>query len=233
MAKRKRYKKNDPGPNPDPERYILVHTKEGSYYRLKRGLNKPALLNAAYQQSADSTRICSPAASRIAAALRKDLCGLNTGRMIAHFTGLLKKALHKNGKLDFSFFVGYDFQADHPFDNLLRVPYRCQEKDGNIELQIRLIRKAVKKHSPLVSQYYFDLVLLCGDPTKDDGLRVETDTSLNYSYDLSKEETCKLSITLPEREQPWMVMLKVSSMEGNELAHHPRHYGMKVVKHGH
>src|SRR4030095_3741531 len=169
MAKRKRNKKKDPGPNPDPKRYILVHTKEGSYHRLKRGLNKPALLNAAYQQSADSTKICSPAASRMAAALRKDLRGLNTGRMTVHFAGLLRKALHKNGKLDFSFFADYDFQADHPFDNLLRVPYRCQEKDVNIELQIRLIPEAVKRHSPLVSEYYFDLVLLYGDPTKDDG----------------------------------------------------------------
>ena len=168
----------------------------------------------------------------MAAALRKDLRGLNTGRMIAHFTALLKKALHKNGKLDFSFFADYDFQADHPFDNLLRVPYRCQEKNGNIELQIKLIPEAVKQNSPLVSEYYFDLVLLYGDPSKDGGLRVETDTSPNYSYALSKEKTCKLSVTLPGRDQPWMVMLKVSAMEGNELAHHPRHYGMKVVKIG-
>jgi len=232
MANRRRYKNEDPGPNPDPENYMLVETKEGRYYRRKRGRVKRAVLNATLQQSSDSIKVCSPVASKMAAALRKDLRGLDTGRMIARFTALLRKALHKNGKPDYSFFVDYDFQPDHPIDGLLRVPYRCQEKKGNIELQIQLIPEAVKKHNPLVSEYYFDLVLLYGDPSANDGLRVETITSPNYPYALSKETTCKLSITLPQREQPWMLMLKVSSLEGKELACHPKHYGMKVVKVG-
>jgi hypothetical protein len=39
-----------------------------------------------------------------------------------------------------------------------------------------------------------------------------------------------LRLKIPVRKVPWMVLLKVSCMEGNELAVHPRHYGMKVVK---
>src|SRR4051812_3276379 len=97
MSKRKRYKKHTARENPDPERYILVVTKEGSFFRLKRGLNKPAVLNAAYQQSSNSTKLCSPAAKRMAITLRQHLRGLDTGRLIARFTGLLRKAFHKKG----------------------------------------------------------------------------------------------------------------------------------------
>jgi hypothetical protein len=34
---------------------------------------------------------------------------------------------------------------------------------------------------------------------------------------------------LPTGKQPWMIFLKLSCLEGNEAAIHPRHYGMKVV----
>jgi hypothetical protein len=231
MRKRKRYKKRDPGPNPDPERYILVETKEGSYWRLKRGLNKPAVLNATLQQNADSMEVCSPIARRMVAILRKDLDGLNTGRMIARFTTLLKKAYHEKGIPDFSFFGDYDFQEVHPLEALLQVQYRCREKEGVVQVHIPIQRGGVKKHNQLVTEYYFDLVLLYGDPTKEDGLRVDSITSQPYSYALTEKSTCELSLPLPEKEQPWMLMLKVSSQEGNELAHHPRHYGMKVVEH--
>jgi hypothetical protein len=64
-------------------------------YRRKRGLNKPAVLNAALQQSANNLKVCSPAGSRMASLLRADLRGLNTGRLIARFTGLIKKVLHR------------------------------------------------------------------------------------------------------------------------------------------
>ena len=145
MSKRKRYKKPTARENPDPERYILVVTKEGSYFRLKRGLNKPAVLNAAYQQSSDSTRVCSPAAKRMAVILRKDLLGLDTGRMIARFTGLLRKAFHQKGIVDFSFFGDYDFQRDNPFDGLLQVPYQCHEKDGVVHVQIPIEKASLKR----------------------------------------------------------------------------------------
>jgi hypothetical protein len=233
MANRKRYKNRTARENPDPERYILVVTKEGSYFRLKRGLNKPAVLNAAYQQSSDSTTVCGPAAKRMAMILRKHLQGLDTGRLIARFTGLLRKAFHKNGTVDFSFFDDYDFQRDHPLDDLLKASYKCHEKDSVVQVEIPIQRGGVKRHSSLVTDYYFDLVLLYGDATKDDGLQVDSITSQLYSHALTKKSTCILSLPLPENEQPWMAMLKISSHEGNELAHHPRHYGMKVVAHGH
>ena len=41
-----------------------------------------------------------------------------------------------------------------------------------------------------------------------------------------------MSVPLPSNGAPWMALLKVSCPEGLELAVHPRHYGMRVVKVG-
>ena len=231
MAKRKRHNKRPPGPNPDPERYILVVTKEGSHFRRKRGTVKPALLNSSLQQMADGTTVCSPVAKHMAVMLKQHLRGLETGRLIGRFTALLKKAFHEKGTPDFSSFRDYDFQPDHPLDDLLLVHYTCRAKDGVVEVHIPIEKEGVKKHNQLVSNYYFDLILLHGDAITDDGLKVKCETSPLYSYSTIEESTCTLSVRLPETEEPWMAMLKVSSLEGDELAHHPRHYGMKVVAH--
>lgn len=232
MMKQQRYNRRDVGPNPDPECYILISTKEGCYYRLKRGLNKPANLNSAYLRSAESTKLCSPAAKRMVRALTVHLRGLQTGRLMARFTGALKKAYHRNGALDFSFFKDYDFQVEHPLETLLKVPYQCEVQKGMVQVQIPIDGYSVRRLSGLVSGYYFDLTLLWGDALKEEGLRVDSVTSPLYSFVLKEKSTCTLSLPLPDEVVPWMAMLKVSSLEGNELAHHPRHYGMKVVKVG-
>jgi len=232
MANHKGFRELGPGDNPDPKRYILVKTKEGSHFRQKRGLVTPAVLNDTLQKSADSIKVCSPAAKRIAAVLWQHLRGLETGRSIARISGLLRKALRMNGKLDFSLFGDFEFQPYRPLDALLKAPYECQEKDGRIEVEIPIHKAGVKRLNPLVTGYYFDLVLLYGDPTKDGGLKVDNVTSSLYLYE-SNGGPCILSITLPQTGEPWMVMLKISSLEGNELAVHPRHYGMRVVMHSH
>src|SRR5689334_16678424 len=102
MANYKGFRELGPKDNPDPSRYILVKTKEGSHFRQKRGLVTPALLNPTLQKIADSTKVCSPAAKRISAVLWQHLHSLNTGRIIARMSGLLKTTLRTKGKLDFS-----------------------------------------------------------------------------------------------------------------------------------
>ena len=233
MVKRKRYFTKGPGRNPDPERYILVVTKEGSHFRRKRGTVKPALLNTVLQQMADDTKICSPAAKRIALTLSRYLHDLETGRLIGRITALLKKALQEKGVVDFSFFEEFDFQPDRPFNALVKAHIECSEKDGFVQVQIPVAPWSINKHNPLVTELYFDLVLLYGDATQHNGLRVDDVTSPLYSYKTKEEAICTLSIAIPETKQPWMVMLKVSSLEGREMAIHPRHYGMRVVAHNH
>ncbi len=87
------YKKGKRPPNPDPESYIWIDTKEGGFWRRRRGLVKKARLNAAYLQSSEYTKICSPAASRIMRKLRPYMKGLQPGRITVRICGKLRKAL--------------------------------------------------------------------------------------------------------------------------------------------
>ncbi len=57
-------------PCPLPGAYILIETKEGVFWRKKRGLGKPAVLNDVLQANVDKMKISSPAAKRILTALR-------------------------------------------------------------------------------------------------------------------------------------------------------------------
>lgn len=217
------------GDAPDPQRYILVKTREGSYYRLRRGLGKPARLNASFRHSADSTKLSSPAARRLRRCLSETFRGLDLGRVNARFGALLKKALHQNGRFDFSAFTGYEFQKDHPLDRLLLAPYTVQTVHGEVQVRIPPALNAVKQKSALVSHYYFDLVLVWGDAGLDGGLRLDSVSSPLYVFGGTGEGGCELVLSLPESGMPWMLLLKTSCLEGNEMAHHPRHYGMRVV----
>lgn len=225
----RRRTKTDPGPNPDPQRYILVTTREGSFYRQKRGQVRPVSLNAGLQRSADCMKVCNPAAKRLVAALRAHLEGLQTGRIIARASGMLRRALYQKGIADYSYFAHYDLQDDYPLEGLLQAPYEVKVGKGSIEVSVTIDRYTVKRHNSLVSHYYFDAVLVWGDPTKEKGLRVDSTTSPLYPIGEGRKSSCSLLLELPKKEAPWMVLLKVSCLEGNELAVHPRHYGMRVV----
>lgn len=216
-----------PLPNPDPERYVLVHTKETSYYRLKRGLGKPARLNTALQTQAVLTRQASPAARALRQALFPFLNGLDTGRFIARVSALLRKALTEAGRLHYAYLLHYEVQPRQPLGALLLAGYAVQLDGGQVRMIVPGGRKVVKRHSPLVSHYYFELVLLTGIPGEG-SLQVDSVESKLYPID-GAADRCVLAMDLPEASVPWMALLKVSCLEGNELAYHPRHYGMKVV----
>ena len=80
----------------------------------------------------------------------------------------------------------------------------------------------------LVTDYYFELILLYGDAGKENGLRTESEDSDVYEIKKDNTPDCKLRMVLPE--QPWIALLKVNCIEGNELAGSPKLYGMKVVE---
>src|SRR4051794_34055707 len=110
-------------PCPDPERYTLVMTKEGNYWRLNRGTGKKeAKLNEIYELSKKAMEITAPAAKRIVDKLREYIHGLSTGRINAKVSGLLRRQLNTTGKVDYSYFKGFDLQPDYPMGRLLQVP---------------------------------------------------------------------------------------------------------------
>src|SRR5207244_606430 len=105
---------------PDPEKYILVNTKERSFWRRKRGTVTPAALNAAFAKNASNSKVASPAAKRIVQKLRPMLQGLDTGRLTARLAGRLIKAINEKGQPDFSFLRNFEIQPKPPLDSLLK-----------------------------------------------------------------------------------------------------------------
>ncbi len=231
MAKKKVYIRRHLPPCPDPDSYILVETPDLHYYwRRKRGTLKPAVLNETMQQNADLQRIGSPAASRILRRLDSFLKKFNKGRTYVKLVGKLLKVLSAKGYIDFSLLTGFEFNYDYPLDHLLRNQYKVEEKDGHLKLTIVQRDGSVKVQNSPATEYYYELVLLWGDATGDNSLQVRHHSSALYSYFDPDPPVCELELPLPATGPPWMAMLKIGGLEGNEIAHHPKHYGMKVVR---
>lgn len=217
--------KNIP-PCPDPDKYVLVVTKEGSFWRRKRGSVRRAALNEKLKGVADAMKVCSPAARRIAAKLRLFTNRLETGRLHSRIYGRLIKQFSKDGVAGLSCLEGMELQPRFPLEGLLKGEYTITVKDGLLKLHVPIRDHTIKRNSQLVSGYVFELVLIYGDCMEENSLRVETTTSEVFGIDENVGE-CEIQMVLPEKE--WMVLLKVSCVEGKEMAKSARGYGMKVI----
>lgn len=90
----KKYKKPLP-PCPNPELYQLINTKEGSFWRRKRGTVKPAKLNKAFSANVKAMKLVSPIAAKIANVLFTYMQGLTPGRLSSRIcAGLLTYYSH-------------------------------------------------------------------------------------------------------------------------------------------
>src|SRR3954463_549915 len=93
-------------PPPPSGQYIWVKTKEGGFWRMRRGSYKPARLNEAYLQTSNAMKISAPAASRIVRRLHSYLNRLETGRLTVRISGKLRKSLKEKGRLCFTYLKG-------------------------------------------------------------------------------------------------------------------------------
>lgn len=228
MAKKKKWTRRDIPYCADPQNHILVETIESVFWRKKR---KKGGLNDAFATNADLSRISGPAAREVVQKLRPFFKGLVTGRVTLRISNGLRKALKEKKRMDFSLLHGLEMQRDHPLDQLLKTAYTVRNAEESLVVTIPIARDCVKKHNTLVTHFYFEAVLLHGDAGAAQDLRVESTESSIYAFDSEAAVACVLSLPLPA-ERPWMVLLKVSCLEGNEMAVHPKHYGMKVVASG-
>jgi hypothetical protein len=222
---------NIPPPPSVDGQYVWVMTKEGNFWRKKRGSYQPAKLNSAFQQNSNATKICSPAASMIVRRLHPYLNRLETGRLTVRICGKLKKALREQGSLCFTCLQGMDLQPEHRLEELLQAGVRVEQHVQELMVSIPIYASTIRRRNELVSRFYFELILLWGDAGCDKGLRVEEVDSPVYRIGEDHGSECRLSVMPPEG-QPWMALLKVSCVEGRELAAAPRMYGMKVVASG-
>jgi hypothetical protein len=65
----------------------------------------------------------------------------------------------------------------------------------------------------LVTHFFYDVIIVHGDPIKENNLRIENKTS--PVFDLKSPQTHHHTITtyLPARNTSWMLILKISNIE--------------------
>lgn len=217
-------------PCPDPERYQWITTHEGSYWRLKRGLGKPAKLNTRLSAQAAALAFTSKAASRIIQALKPAMSGIRTGRINIRFSSLLRKQLMNEGRADFSFFKNQEFQPAYPLESLLPVtPEIIREKKKlGIRIQSAGMHERFKGKNGLVNGFDCKAILLSFDPHSELSPAV-THTQSEVILSSAHEIHCELWLPFPKKKIPWMLILKISGYEHNAPAIHARHYAMKVL----
>ncbi len=229
MAKRKVYSRRELPPCPDPGLYMLIKKEEGYYWRRKRGTVKKAMLNPVLAKNAVVAKITGPATSRILKRLRPFTHGLKTGSVHLTINNKLIKAYYEKETIDFRLLKELELNAKHPLEKILLCRYRVTTSDDLLHINIPLQKESVYKHNNLVTNYYFDAVLLWGDARNDEELYLRHVSSALYSFENDHPAPCELELPRPPGNKPWMLLLKLSCLEGNELAAHPKHYGMKVV----
>jgi hypothetical protein len=158
-----------------------VELEDRFIWRRKRGTVRPAPLNASFQKNAELTPLTNAAAQRIFGKLSPYLGGLPTGKARAEVGGRLKKAINAHGRMDFRFFEGFDFQVKHPLTDLVKGSVLVEEGEGTIAITLATLDQSMRRHSGLVSGYFFEGILLHGDPVKDKGLKAESVQSKLYN----------------------------------------------------
>ncbi len=174
----------------------------------------------------------SPAAKNIFNKLVPYFHGLDTGRFIANVSSRLKRALKETGEMNFTYMADYDFQPWFPMERIFKGSCLITEKNNEISIRISDHYHKVKRLSKLISDYYFEIVLLWGRVEKNNSLQIENEASPIFSFEQETKKDCRLKLSLPVLKVPWILILKLNSHEGKEMAHHPRHYGMKALRVG-
>ena len=217
---------------PDPENHVLVNTREGSYWRLKPAHNP---LNEAMARNAHLTKIVSRAASTVLNKLSPFTSTLSMGRVNLRMGHGLRRSMKERNRLDYLGLKDFEFQPDYPIARLFKGWPEVKLSSNSLEATIALSPGIVKQHNRLVTSFFFELILLHGDPADETSLRTECDTSEHFVFketiDVYRKK-CTLSLILPENARPWMALIKVNCLEGNQMARSARHYGLKVLATG-
>lgn len=208
-----------------PENYVWVESRERPHWRRKR---RSTRLNAGYQESSDRTRIVSPAARRVRRAIEPYLNGITIGRLHNRIGNAFRKSLKEKGRLVLCYLKDVEMQRDYPLDAMLHCHYGVYSDGKNVVIELPIERGNVRVLNTLVTHYYFEAVLLYGNASIERGLQAEHAISSLYSIGTDTKSRCVLTLRLPENED-WCLFLKMSCLEGNELAAHTKHHRMKVV----
>jgi hypothetical protein len=212
----------------NPEDYFWLESRERPHWRRKRGSVGKAQLNAGFRDSNDRTLQASPAARRVRNALAPFLRGITTGRLNNRICNAFRKSLQESDGLRLVYLKRVEMQRDHPLDRMLVCDYKIRTDEKKVRIEIPVEWSSVKPFNNLVTNFYFEAVLLYGDASIEKGLHTRSVESALYPIHTATKSVCVLELELPQRED-WCVLLKISCLEGKELAAHTKHYRMKVV----
>jgi hypothetical protein len=217
-------------PNPDPERYILVKSKEGNHYRLKRGLGKKAELNPVVQANTNAMGRASAAAKRVLAALDPFIGDIKKGRLHSRLTGKFVSSIRKQGFPVLSALKGVQMQIDEDFKAYLTDGYQLQRDMAEGILTLRLFSaggKMIIKRGALVDSWQISMVVLYGNPDMDGELDTEHASCAITSIE---DKVYELILTLPiPAMDNYMVALKVEQMEFGARSPNTKLRAMMVV----
>jgi hypothetical protein len=224
-------------PCPDPEHYILVVTRNGRYWRRKRGSVKPAVLNDVLKRNRALMAASSPMARRIALKLEPYTRFMAKGRILSRLNAVLIPALKCDEGAGLEALTGFDVQEEHVFDRLVQAAYRFGHDGRLVWTDVEPFTGCVRVKNRLVTGYFFEGILLYGNAGKEDGLETVCKQSGYYPVEGAAGNSgipgfltpCRFEFTLPETGVAFALFLKVSCLEGNEMAAAPRHHAMKAV----
>lgn len=232
MSKKKKFNSTIP-PCPDPDKYVLVRGKYRYFWRKKRGTGeKPAVLNEVLARSAAITGKTFRAAKHMMSLLSVFTQRMELGMTTTRVAGAFKKAYLKSGKMDFSFMDKIRFQEDYPIHKLFVGHVHKQIVRGSLQLSIGVGSLNVYPPSPVATGYQLHAILLYGDPSKDRGIKIETEESRIFSFKEKGHIECPLSLVLPAKNKPWMLLLYIGCKMRDSLPAGPRYHAMMVVTAG-
>ena len=218
-------------PCPDPDLYIAVKTKNGFIWRRRRGTVKPAKVNDVLAAFANNAKVSMPAAKRLLLKLRPFSAGFDMRGSVQRFASRFSKSIMVEGSMSWSFFAGLDINYTYPLRRRLHADYRVVIEKNTVSISIPVKDSMInKERNRDITAFFFELIMVSGDPADERSLRTESDTSAYYPVCNNKPATCRLCLQLPENK-PYMVMLKWACIEG-KLTAGPRYMGMKVVEVG-
>ena len=217
--KKNKLRAND---NPDPTKYVIVHSKEGDYLRARR---TDGVINA--QFAAMATETCSAAAKQILTKL-KPFTQKMAGRMNVRLSGRMRSAKKQTGTYNYNLMKDFELQKDHPLAALYKEHCTVANINGKLNITVPVTPGCVQQLNSQVTAYYFEAVLLTGDAMLPNSLRVEEEISELFYFDKQYNTTVGFQF-IPAEDVPYLLWLKVGCLEGDEPAYHPRHYGMRVI----
>ena len=102
---------------------------------------------------------------------------------------------------------------------------------GCLELHVSVGNLHVKKLSVKATSYQLHAILLYGDPSKDRGIKIETDESRTYTFKEEGEVDCHLQLVLPKNRH-WVVLLYIGCKLSVPIPAGSKYHAMIVVTTG-